>query len=93
MHDDGAIFLILTLVFLIYEGLVQIRNIKVVGAAAKASAIVSSLFPSNIRARLMDDSNNHRRRRRNNNNKHKNNKHGGKNSKRHSRNRRNNNWM
>jgi len=36
-----------------YDGIVQRRNMKVVGAAARSNAIVTSLFPANVADRLI----------------------------------------
>ena len=41
-----------------YIRFVQARNTKVVGAAARSSAIVSSLFPETVRHRLMEQQQN-----------------------------------
>jgi class 3 adenylate cyclase len=46
-------FMILT--FLAYDWFVQRRNQTVVGAAARANAILSTLFPKNIRDRLFEE--------------------------------------
>ncbi|CAB9509228.1 Receptor-type guanylate cyclase gcy [Seminavis robusta] len=48
-------FLITTVLFGIYDFAVQRRQRKVMEAANKTSAIVSSLFPSNVRERLMQE--------------------------------------
>ena len=45
----ASTFLLMATSFFIYDRYVKKRNDKVVGAAAKNSAIVSSLFPSNVR--------------------------------------------
>jgi hypothetical protein len=49
----ALLFIIMAAIFVVYDRLVQSRNDKVVGAAARSNAIVSSLFPSNVRARLL----------------------------------------
>lgn len=46
-------FIILVATFVIYDIFVQRRNTKMVANAARSNAIVSSLFPSNIRDRLI----------------------------------------
>lgn len=48
-------FIVTTLVFVIYDCFVQKRNRAVMESATKTSQIVSSLFPSNVRDRLMDE--------------------------------------
>jgi class 3 adenylate cyclase len=48
----AAAFCFMILTFLGYDWFVQRRNQKVVGAAARANAILSSLFPKNVRDRL-----------------------------------------
>jgi len=50
-----AIFAVTAFVFIIYDCLVENRQTKVLTTAEKSSAIVSSLFPANVRDRLMDD--------------------------------------
>lgn len=49
----AALFFVMACVFFLYDRLVTNRNEKVVGAAARSNALVSSLFPSNVRDRLM----------------------------------------
>ena len=48
----GGTFLIVALVFFGYDYVVGKRNQKVTAAAEKSNAIVSSLFPENVRERL-----------------------------------------
>ncbi|CAB9525455.1 Receptor-type guanylate cyclase gcy (Partial), partial [Seminavis robusta] len=48
-------FALTTLVFIIYDILVQRRQKKVMETATKTNAIVTSLFPSNVRSRLMEE--------------------------------------
>jgi hypothetical protein len=48
------VFFFTTMVFLIYDLLVQKRQAKVHSAAVKANAIVTSLFPAEIRERLYE---------------------------------------
>jgi hypothetical protein len=48
----AAIFLFMTITFLMYDRFVTRRNDKVMGAAVRSTAIVSSLFPSQVRDRL-----------------------------------------
>lgn len=47
-------FLVTTLVFIIYDCFVTKRNNTVMESAKKTNQIVSSLFPSNVRDRLME---------------------------------------
>ena len=47
------LFTIMAGIFVMYDRFVQTRNDKVVYSAARSNAIVSSLFPSNVRARLL----------------------------------------
>ena len=51
----GGTFLIVALVFFGYDHVVNKRNQKVTAAAEKSNAIVSSLFPENVRDRLLED--------------------------------------
>ena len=46
-------FLAITITFFIYDGFVRRRNKVVVQAAARSNKIVASLFPSNVRDRLL----------------------------------------
>ena len=46
------------LIFVIYDISVQRRNEKLVASAARSNAIVSSLFPGNIRDKLMSQQGN-----------------------------------
>jgi cytoskeletal protein RodZ len=46
-------FLILALTFFMYDRFVRRRNEKVVNAAARSTKLVSSLFPSTVRDRLL----------------------------------------
>jgi hypothetical protein len=48
----AAAFFFMILTFLAYDWFVQRRNQKVVGAAARSNAILSSLFPKNVRDHL-----------------------------------------
>jgi hypothetical protein len=48
-------FVITTIVFLMYDLLVQRRQDKVMASAKKTNAIVASLFPENVRDRLLQD--------------------------------------
>jgi hypothetical protein len=49
------IFLFTSAVFVLYDIMVERRQKLVLSTAAKSSAIVSSLFPSNVRAELMKE--------------------------------------
>ena len=56
----AGIFVIMVIVFFIYDMQVERRNKKMVNTAARSNAIVSSIFPSTIRDRLLatpDDDN------------------------------------
>lgn len=48
----AVIFFVMALTFCVYDEFVRRRNSKVVKAAARSNAIVSSLFPSQVRDRL-----------------------------------------
>jgi hypothetical protein len=53
LHSGGGAHLVFTsLVFLLYDRLVERRQKKVMSTAVQSSAIVSSLFPSQVRDRL-----------------------------------------
>jgi hypothetical protein len=52
----GFIFFCTAFTFFAYDKFVQRRNDKVVSAAARSNAIVSSLFPSNVRKQLFAES-------------------------------------
>jgi hypothetical protein len=47
------IFAFTSLVFLLYDWMVELRQRKVMATAVQTSAIVSSLFPSTVRDRLL----------------------------------------
>jgi hypothetical protein len=49
----ASLFLGMSIVFFTYDRFIQYRNEKVVSAAARSNSLVSSLFPSNVRARLL----------------------------------------
>lgn len=49
------VFVFTALVFVIYDYMVQRRQDKVMATAKRTNAIVSSLFPSNVRDRIMQD--------------------------------------
>jgi hypothetical protein len=51
----GLIFVFAGFMFLVYDTLVERRQDKVTRTAAKSSAIVSSLFPEEVRERLFQD--------------------------------------
>ena len=51
----AILFFIMAGIFFMYDSLVKTRDEKVVGAAARSSAIVASLFPSNVRDRILAD--------------------------------------
>ena len=50
-----ACFVLTTLVFIVYDFMVTLRNKRVMDTAEKTTAIVSSLFPSNVRDRIMEE--------------------------------------
>jgi hypothetical protein len=54
-----AIFLFVALTFVFYDRFVQRRNSIVLSAATKSHAILSSLFPSNVRDRLYAERDTH----------------------------------
>jgi hypothetical protein len=49
-------FALVAIVFVIYDTFVHRRNEKLIASAAKSNAIVTSLFPENIRERLIGHS-------------------------------------
>jgi len=51
----GGIFLLTGMIFLIFIRYVQQRQDMVMATATRTSAIVSSLFPANVRDRIMKD--------------------------------------
>lgn len=51
----ALLFVAMACIFFMYDYLVKSRDDKVVGAAARSTAIVASLFPSNVRERLLAD--------------------------------------
>ena len=51
----AAIFALMAIAFFIYDMFVTRRNNKMVTTAARSNAIVSSIFPSTIRDRLLKD--------------------------------------
>ena len=50
----ASTFLLIALVYLVYDILVQRRNWKLVESAARTNAIVSQMFPAQFRDRIMD---------------------------------------
>ncbi|KAL3911622.1 MAG: hypothetical protein SGILL_007209 [Bacillariaceae sp.] len=52
-----SIFIFTALVFLMYDCLVQRRNRQVMKTAERSNAIVSSLFPKNVAAQMMEEAN------------------------------------
>lgn len=48
-------FFLVVVVFIVYDRFVRRRNTKVVDAAARSNAILSTLFPQNVRDRLFAD--------------------------------------
>jgi hypothetical protein len=55
----GCIFLVMALTFYMFNRYIQRRNAKVVMAAAKSNAIVSTIFPSTVRDRLFQSADAH----------------------------------
>jgi hypothetical protein len=55
----GCIFFVMALTFFIFNRYIQRRNKKVVLAAAKSNAIVSTIFPSTVRDRLFQSTDSH----------------------------------
>jgi len=49
----AATFLVFIVAFLMYDNFVQRRNANVIDAFARSNAVLSSLFPSNVAARLI----------------------------------------
>ena len=49
----AAIFMVMAFAFFIYDGFVRRRNTKVMLAAIRSTAIVSSLFPSTVRDQIL----------------------------------------
>jgi hypothetical protein len=50
-----VIFVATSMTFCMYDGFVRRRNAKVLDAAAESNAIISSLFPTNVRDRLFEE--------------------------------------
>jgi hypothetical protein len=48
-------FTLMLMAFVMFNYFVDRRNQKIVGAATKFNAVISSLFPENVRDRLLDD--------------------------------------
>jgi hypothetical protein len=55
----GCVFFVIALAFFIFNRYIQLRNHKVVLAAAKSNKIVSTIFPSNVRDRLFNNEETH----------------------------------
>lgn len=53
----ASIFVFTWLVFVLYDVIVQVRNKKVVTTAARSTAIVTSLFPKNVAAQMLQEEN------------------------------------
>lgn len=51
----SIIFIATSMTFCMYDAFVRRRNAKVLDAAAESNAIISSLFPTNVRDRLFED--------------------------------------
>jgi hypothetical protein len=51
----ACIFVLVSLIFVVYDWMVERRQEKVMHTAVRSSDIVNSLFPANVRDRLMDD--------------------------------------
>ena len=52
----AVIFAFMANIFMVYDIQVQRRNTKMIDTAARSNAIVSSIFPSSIRDRLLNES-------------------------------------
>lgn len=50
----AVVFVVVVATFFMYDRFVQRRNSKVVDAATRSNAILSSLFPKNVRERLFE---------------------------------------
>lgn len=50
----ASMFLLMVVMFGIYDHRVQLRNSKVLKAAEQSNALISSFFPGNVRKRLME---------------------------------------
>ena len=53
----GATFVIVALIFMVYDFLVNKRNQKITDVAVKSNAVVNSLFPAEVRDRLLEGGN------------------------------------
>lgn len=53
----SLVFVLTSMIFIIYDRLVQRRQRRVIAAAVWSGTIVSSLFPKNVRNRMFDTSN------------------------------------
>lgn len=51
----AAVFFLMAITFFLYDRFVHRRNQKILRTAARSSAIVSSMFPTNIRDRILRD--------------------------------------
>jgi Adenylate and Guanylate cyclase catalytic domain len=51
----SVIFIATSMTFCMYDAFVRRRNAKVLDAAAESNAIISSLFPTNVRGRLFEE--------------------------------------
>jgi hypothetical protein len=51
----ASIFVFTSIIFLVYDGWVEKRQRQVYSAALRSSAFISSLFPTNVRDRLLHD--------------------------------------
>ena len=49
------VFMCTALAFVLYDHFVQVRQVKVAAVAKQTNAIVASLFPSNVRDRILKD--------------------------------------
>lgn len=50
-----GVFFVTAMVFVVYDYLVQVRQAKVMLVAKKSNAVVASLFPKNVRDRILQD--------------------------------------
>ena len=61
MYVLPCVFAALLLVFVLYDTVVRIRNQKLVVSAAKASEIVSTMFPEAVKDQLLDETKTNRK--------------------------------
>ena len=57
----AATFAVMTITFMVYDFFVYVRNEKVIGHATRTNAIVSSLFPAQVKQQLLQEEENAKR--------------------------------